>query len=277
MVSGTRAPAGQSEYHYAGGIRGEPLDIIRGPFTGLPLPASAEIVVEGEIIPGEEIMEGPFGEFTGYYAGAERPEPVIQLRTLLFRDDPIICGALPARPPTDSTYWQRLMRPGLVWSQIEKAGLSDIQGVWTHHPGASFFLVISIKQRYAGHAKQAALLASQCRAAAEMGKWVVVVDDDIDVTNIHDVLWAMSTRVDPERDVEILRDTWSQRLDPMQHDNYSSKVIVNARKPFQRLETFPRTAEVSPELRRQTLEKWGDFLRQVERERVPVEVPIVTR
>jgi 4-hydroxy-3-polyprenylbenzoate decarboxylase len=260
MVAGTRAPTGLSEYDYAGGFRGTPLEILNAPYTGLPIPASAEIAVEGQIMPGEEANEGPFGEFTGYYAGGERPEPVVRLRTLMYRDDPIITGALPARPPTDSTYWQRLMRPALIWSQMEQAGVPDVRGVWTHHPGATFFIVVAIKQRYAGHAKQAALVASQCRSAAEMGKWVVVVDDDIDVRSIEDVLWAMSTRCDPARDVEIIHDTWSQRLDPMQHDNLSSKVIVNACKPFSRLETFPKTAEVSPELRRQTLAKWATIL-----------------
>jgi 4-hydroxy-3-polyprenylbenzoate decarboxylase len=260
MVAGTRAPTGLSEYDYAGGFRGTPLEILNAPYTGLPIPASAEIAVEGQIMPGEEANEGPFGEFTGYYAGGERPEPVVRLRTLMYRDDPIITGALPARPPTDSTYWQRLMRPALIWTQMEQAGVPDVRGVWTHHPGATFFIVVAIKQRYAGHAKQAALVASQCRSAAEMGKWVVVVDDDIDVRSIEDVLWAMSTRCDPARDVEIIHDTWSQRLDPMQHDNLSSKVIVNACKPFSRLETFPKTAEVSPELRRQTLAKWATIL-----------------
>jgi 4-hydroxy-3-polyprenylbenzoate decarboxylase len=261
MASGSTAPFGLSEYAYAGGIRGAPYDVVRGPFTGLPLPAHAEIAIEGEIVAGQSVSEGPFGEFTGYYAGGERPEPLIQVRTLLYRDDPIMTGTSPARPPGyDSTYWGRLLRPGLIWNQIEQAGVADVRGVWAHHPGASFFVVVSIKQRYAGHAKQAALLTSQCRAAAQMGKWVVVVDDDIDVRSIEDVLWAMSTRCDPERDVEIIHDTWSQRLDPMQHDNLSSKVIVNACKPFSRLETFPKTAEVSPELRRQTLAKWADVL-----------------
>ncbi len=275
LVAGSRAPTGLSELAYAGGMRGQPIEVIQGAHTGLPIPARAEIAIEGEIVPGEEVAEGPFGEFTGYYAGGERPEPLIRVRTLHFRDDPILCGALPARPPMDSTYWQRYMRPALMWSQIEAAGVPDVRGIWTHHPGAAFFIAISITQRYAGHAKQAALIASQCRIAAQMGKWVVVVDDDIDPTSINDVLWAMSTRCDPERDVEIIRDTWSQRLDPMQHDNFSSKVIVNACKPYNRLETFPRTAEISAELRRETLEKWGAFLSDAAREGQAPRVPVL--
>ena len=104
------------------------------------------------------------------------------------------------------------------------------------------------------------MIASQCAATARYGKWVVVVDDDIDPTNINDVLWAMSTRCDPERDIEIVRDTWSYRLDTMAHDNLSSKVLVNACKPYNRLADFPKTAEVSPELRQKTLEKWEAIL-----------------
>jgi 4-hydroxy-3-polyprenylbenzoate decarboxylase len=261
MASSSPIPFGTSEYDVAGGISGRPFDVVNGPVTGLPIPADAEIVIEGEMAPGDESLEGPFGEFTGYYGGGEKLAPLIRVQSLLHRDDPILGGSVPARPPNDTTLLIVLMRAAMLWNQIEAAGVPDVRGVWLQYPGSNYFSVVSISQRYAGHAKQAAIIASQCAAAAVFGKWVVVVDDDIDPTNIKDVLWAMSTRCDPERDVEIQRDSWSHRLDPMAVDDLSSKVIVNACKPFKRLRDFPRTAEVSPELRRQVLDKWDAVLR----------------
>jgi 4-hydroxy-3-polyprenylbenzoate decarboxylase len=261
MVAASGAPFGTSEYAYAGGIRGEPIEVVQALHTNLPVPASAELVIEGEMVPGQEVLEGPFGEFTGHYAGGESMEPLVYVRAIMYRDEPIITGASPARPPGyDSVYWQPLLWSGMIWTQLEKVGVPDVRGVWIHHPGARFFIVVSIKQRYAGHAKQAALIASQCIGGAHMNKWVIVVDDDVDPTNINDVLWAMSVRCDPERDIDISRDTWSQRLDPMQHDNLSSKAIVNACKPYAQINSFPKTVEVSQKLRVQVLEKWSSVL-----------------
>jgi 4-hydroxy-3-polyprenylbenzoate decarboxylase len=260
MLAGGPVPSGVGEYGYAGAVRGRPYEVMRGPHTGLPIPADAEIAIEGEIRPGDEVMEGPYGEFTGYYSG-QRSEPVITVKNLMYRNDPILLSALPARPPHDHSLHMIVLKIPALWNQIEAAGVPDVRGVWLQHPGSSYFTVVSISQRYAGHAKQAAIVASQCAATARFGKWVVVVDDDIDPTNIKDVLWAMSTRCDPERDIEIQRDSASIALDPMAHDNLSSKVIINACKPFGRLRTFPRTAEVSPELRRKVLDKWEQTLR----------------
>jgi 4-hydroxy-3-polyprenylbenzoate decarboxylase len=260
LLAGGPIPNGVSEYDYAGGVRGRPYEVVRGPHTGLPILADAEIVIEGEIVPGDEVMEGPYGEFTGYYSG-QRSEPVITVKNLMYRDDPILVGAHPARPPHDHLLQMTVLRIPALWNQIEAAGVPDVRGVWLQHPGLNYFTVVSISQRYAGHAKQAALIASQCASTVRYGKWVVVVDDDIDPTNIKDVLWAMSTRCDPERDIEIQRDSASIALDPMAHDNLSSKVIINACKPFGRLRTFPRTAEVSAELRRKVLDKWERILR----------------
>jgi hypothetical protein len=91
-------PPGESEYDYAGGIRGEPYEVILGEHTKLPIPAYSEVAVEGEVIPGTKIPEGPFGEFTGYYAGGLRSEPVLKVKRLMYRNNPIITGAPPYRP-----------------------------------------------------------------------------------------------------------------------------------------------------------------------------------
>jgi 4-hydroxy-3-polyprenylbenzoate decarboxylase len=262
ILGGMQVPTDVSEYEYAGGIRKEPLKVMPGPMTGLPLPYDSEIVIEGEISPDDNGPEGPFGEYTGYYGGAERTEPIIRVSALYHRDSPIICGAAPGRPPMDTTYWEQFQVAARIWTQIEAAGVPDVKGVWCHFPGANFFIVVSITQRYAGHAKQAALLASQCHAGAHMNRYVVVVDDDIDVTNINDVLWAMCTRTDPVRDIDITTDSWSQRLDTAIEPgtNLNSKAIINACRPYHRLTTFPAVAEASPEERKRVLEKWRSVL-----------------
>ena len=203
---------------------------------------------------------GPFGEFSGYYASKEKSEPFVRVKRVLHRNNPIITGAPPSRPPSDTTLFRSLGSSAMVWENLEKAGVPDIQGVWRHEAAHWAFTVVSIKQRYPGHARQAGLLASQVEGGAEMGRYVVVVDDDIDPSNTNDVIWAMSTRADPERSVEILHRCWSAPLDPAlppwQRD-LNSRLILDACKPYEWLAEFPKEAAVSPELREQVLQKWG--------------------
>ena len=98
-----------------------------------------------------------------------------------------------------------------LWDQLESAGIQDIAGVYNH---TSYLTVVSIKQKYAGHAKQAGMAALSCAAANRNGRYVVVVDEDIDPTNVKEVLWAMMTRVDPPTNIDIVDGCWSTPLDP---------------------------------------------------------------
>jgi 4-hydroxy-3-polyprenylbenzoate decarboxylase len=97
-------PHGMSEYDFIGGWRGRPVEVIEGEFSGLPIPARAELVIEGECRPDIRIDEGPFGEFTGYYASAVRAEPVVKIKAIYHRDDPIILGYPPSKPPNESIF-----------------------------------------------------------------------------------------------------------------------------------------------------------------------------
>ncbi|MEK7782847.1 MAG: UbiD family decarboxylase, partial [Candidatus Binatota bacterium] len=127
QVSTMDLPWGVSEYDYAGGIRGEPFEVIVGKHTGLPIPAYSEVAIEGEVVPGKPVKEGPFGEFTGYYASGERTEPVLKVKRLMYRNDPIITGAPPFRPPPGADI--SLIRSAFIWDQMEKAGVPDVTGV----------------------------------------------------------------------------------------------------------------------------------------------------
>ena len=264
MVAGLEMPYGKNEYDCAGGLLGEGVEIVNMPKTGLPVPANAEIAFEGFVHPDDLVDEGPLGEWTGYYAGGANKEPAIRIETFMHRDDPILMGAIPAVPPNDDTFYRGTYRCGAVWNQLEAAGIPEIKGVWAHEAGGSrMWLTVSIKQMYGGHAKQAGLVASQCHAGAYANRWVVVVDDDIDPSNMNDVIWAMCTRCDPRDGLDILNGCWSTHLDPMsysQEDPRNSRVVVDACKPFRRRDTFPIVARSSPELDERIRKKWGHVL-----------------
>jgi 4-hydroxy-3-polyprenylbenzoate decarboxylase len=265
---GIEVPYGICEYDWVGGLKGEPVEVIRGPVTGLPIPANAEIVIEGYVNPSEQLMEGPFGEWTGYYASGRRPEPFIEVKGLYHRTDPIILGSAPAKPPAELSHFRAFLRAAAIHEQLEKAGLTGISGVWCHEVGGSrLFTVVAMQQLYAGHAKQVGTVASQCQAGAFLGRFVVVVDDDIDVMDLNDVMWAVCTRVEPASDIDILHHCWSGPLDLLisperkeREEFYNSRAILDATRPFEWRDQFPLVAESSPEIREKFLKKWGDKL-----------------
>ena len=263
LAGGNELRFGLSEYDYAGGHRGRPIEVVESELHGLPMPAHAEIVLEGEMIPGEVAPEGPFGEFTGYYAGGQSEQPVIRVRRVYHRSDPILTMATPMRPPSDFSYSKCVMKAGMIWDEVERAGLSNVNGVWCHEAGgARMFNVISIKQAYAGHSKQAGLAAASCQSGSYLGRFVVVVDDDIDPTDLFDVLWAMCTRCDPAEDIDIIRKMWSGPLDPRipRGTAWNSRAVIDACRPFEMLKDFPPVARASPELRRTVEAKFQEIL-----------------
>ena len=249
------------ELDWAGGLVGRPIDCIEGELTGLPFPANSEIVLEGEVLPDETAMEGPFGEWTGYYAGEAREEPVIRIKRVYYRSNPILTCAASQKPPHSHLFERCFIRSAGLLDSLEGAGIPDVTGVWVHQAGAGrTFVVVAIKQRYFGHANQVGLVASQVNPTGYVGRYVVVVDDDIDPTDIHDVIWAMGTRTDPKTDFTILDRNWSSRLDTMVTDEklYNSRVVIDACIPYERLDSFPRVAQTSPELAAEVRARFPD-------------------
>ena len=264
LAGSIEVPYAIPEYEFIGGVRGEPLELIEGEYSGLPIPANAEIVVEGDVIFDQAKIEGPFGEWTGYYASAERPEPFVKVRRLYHRNNPIMLGSPPGRPPAELGWYRSYLRSALIWDEMEKAGVPDVKGVWlTVSGGSRLVLVVSIKQRYPGHAKQAAVVASQCHAGAYLGRYVIVVDDDIDPSNTDDMIWALASRSDPETDIDIIRRCWSGPLDPIIQPGkkgFNSRAIIDACRPFEWMKDFPPVAESSKEVLDATARKWGKIL-----------------
>ncbi|HLY66543.1 MAG TPA: UbiD family decarboxylase [Chloroflexota bacterium] len=263
LVSSIGFPAEVNELEYAGAIRERPVQVIHGELTGLPIPAAAEIAIEGEIYPDDTRDEGPFGEWTGYYASDTRPEPVIRVKRLMYRDQPIILGVPPFRPPNTNTLSRTLIKAGLIWDNLDAAGVPDVRGVWADEAGGgNLMVVVSIKQRYPGHARQAGLIASQCAAAITLARYVIVVDEDIDPSNRDDVLWAICTRSDPERSIEILHRCFSSALDPITTGPgpyHHSRAVIDACKPFERLNSFPHVVSLDRAEYEDIRQKWGSY------------------
>lgn len=263
LASGNEIAYGLSEYDYAGGHRGQPFEVVKSELHGLPMPARAEIVIEGEMYPDETRMEGPFGEFTGYYASHQSEQPVVRVRRVYHRNDPIMTIASPIQPPSDFNFSKCVTKSGMIWDEIERAGLSGVKGVWCHEAGcARMFNIISLQQKYPGHARQALHLAASSQSASYMGRFVVVVDDDIDPTNTFHVLWAISTRCNPTEDIDIIKRAWSGPLDPIldNRTGTNSRGLIDACRPFERLEDFPPVARASDELRAKVAAKFQSVL-----------------
>ena len=255
-------PEGVSEYAFAGAIKGAPIETLPGPVTGLPLPAQAEIILEGHLPPaGDTLPEGPFGEFTGYYATDTRPCPVMEVAAIHHRNEPILLGSPPMKPPR--FHFGLPLRAAGIWANLEAAGVTDITGVWQHV--SQLMTVVALRQRYDGHAKRAALIAA---ANSYMGRLVVVVDDDVDPSNLADVMWAVTTRCEPSEQTDIVRNAWSSALDPRippeakaRGITSHSKLIIEAVKPFPWIDRFPRLSALSHEEARKIAAKWGDALK----------------
>jgi UbiD family decarboxylase len=268
LASCTEIPYGLSEYDWVGGIRGEPLQVIHGPITGLPIPADAEIVVEGYATNNEMLVEGPFGEWTGYYGSASREEPVLHVQALYYRNQPILVGSPPGQPPDEQSRYRALLRSALLRDDLEKAGIPDIVGAWQHEVGGSrLFTAVAIKQRYPGHARQTLHVASQCHAGAYAGRYVVVVDDDIDPTNLEEVMWALCTRSDPATSIDIIHRAWSTPLDPRIppekraiKDFTNSRGLIDATRPWEWRDEFAPVNVPPREVREAARRRWGYLL-----------------
>jgi 4-hydroxy-3-polyprenylbenzoate decarboxylase len=265
---------GISEYDYAGGIKGQPLEVIKGPFTGLPLPASAEIVIEGECHPGELADEGPFGEFHGYYANLRLspvPEPVIRVKAVHYQDDPILTCSAPGVPPHDTTLMDSMFHSMATWDRLEGFGVPGIRGVWCHELGSGwFFNVVSIEQMYTGHARQVGEIASQC--SVHSGRYTIVVEEDIDPSNLEQVLWAVVTRNRPREAINIIDRCHATSTDPAipleeklkykitPKPLHSSRAVIDGCRGFEWKADWYPIARVSPELRTKIIEKWRRVL-----------------
>jgi UbiD family decarboxylase len=259
-------PKNISEYDAIGGIMGRPYEVVKGKTVDLLIPAHAEIVIEGTAYPDDLRSEGPFGEFQGYYGRPGGPTPVIDITCIRYRNEPILTAALMAdHPSCEQNLFFGIARSAKIWDDLDTMGVPGIRGVYSVPSAAGGFgmVVVSIEQRYAGHAAQTAALAAQCPGAAYYTKWIVVVDEDVDPTDIDQVIWAMSTRCDPASDIDILRNTWSTYLDPTKNPPeerpYGSKTLINACKEHKFLKSFSKRTRLTKPTYEKVQKKWKSY------------------
>jgi 4-hydroxy-3-polyprenylbenzoate decarboxylase len=269
-----RTPDGVSELEVAGYLQGSPYPVVKGELTGIPMPAYGEIAIEGFMPSPHEIMvpEGPFGEWTGYYAHGRRPEAIIEVGAIYHRHDPIIFGAPPTRPI--GGHWFATLGNDSIGTKarLEKAGIPGIQRVCSlASPNMN---AVSLKQMYPGHVDDV------IRALVPGGEqysghhiWVLV-DEDIDVSNPEELHWAIASRCVPEDGgVRVIPATAVWQLDPRLRpedrsnpdDEHGRKrysadnLVINACRPYEWIDDFPPVNVNGPELRKRIEERWKDL------------------
>jgi 4-hydroxy-3-polyprenylbenzoate decarboxylase len=261
-ASAVGIPWGMSEYEFLGGLLGAPVPVVKSERSGLPMPAFAEIVLEGSAPPPEKAshLEGPFGEWPGYYASGALPGPIVNVEAIYHRDDPIITGDPPLKTYLNSELYMYI-RAANIWSSMDRAGIPEVQGVWFPRQGR-FVVAVAVRQRYSGHAKQAGHAVLATRDGGRDVRMVIVVDDDIDITDVNELLWAVASRWDPKSQSEIV-DVPASVLNPTLspekkagNDLVSSCMIVDACRPFNWIKEFPAVSGVSPQYREEVLKRW---------------------
>lgn len=216
-AAATKTVFGEDELGIAGAIAGGPIPLVKCETIDLEVPASAEIVFEGEIPPDMSLWkdEGPFGEFTGYISAAKPSiKPTVYLTAITYRDNPICQGTSPGIPPNEDTTLREIGHTIGAWHTLLKAGVPGVKEVYEPEMGcAGFMVLVSMdRQYYMGNPREIieAVFATQHDA-----KWVIVVNDDIDIYDKGQVEWALATRVQPHRDIIITDNRHSSiSLDP---------------------------------------------------------------
>ncbi len=207
----TPVPDSLSEYAFAGLLRGAKTELTKCITHDLQVPASAEIVLEGYIHPGEEADEGPFGDHTGYYNEVDR-FPVFTIERITHRRDPIYHSTYTGRPPDEPAILGVALNE--VFVPILQKQFPEIVDFYLPPEGCSYRVAcVSMKKQYPGHAKRVMFGVWSFLRQFMYTKFVIVTDDDIDVRDWQDVIWAMTTRMDPARDTTIVENTPIDYLD----------------------------------------------------------------
>ncbi|RIZ67898.1 MAG: 4-hydroxy-3-polyprenylbenzoate decarboxylase [Methylococcales bacterium] len=257
LAAVTPVPDSLSEYAFAGLLRGSKTEVAKSILNDLQVPASAEIVLEGFIYPGEFAAEGPYGDHTGYY-NEVADFPVFTIETITQRRAPIYHSTFTGRPPDEPAILGVALNE--VFVPILQKQFPEIIDFYLPPEGCSYRMaVISMKKQYAGHAKRVMLGTWSFLRQFMYTKFVIVVDDDINVRDWQDVIWAMTTRIDPARDLTILENTPIDYLDfasPV--SGLGSKVGFDATNkwPGETNREWGRTIVMSPEVIKRVDDIW---------------------
>ncbi len=211
LAAVTPVPDTLSEYQFAGLLRGKPVELVDCKTVPLKVPASAEIVIEGHVSLTDYRDEGPYGDHTGYYNSVE-PFPVFTVSAITMRRDPIYLSTDTGRPPDEPSVLGEALNE--VFIPLLQQQFPEIVDFWLPPEGCSYRIaVVSMKKAYAGHAKRVMMGVWSFLRQFVYTKFVIVVDDDINARDWKDVMWAMSTRMDPVRDLVTVENTPIDYLD----------------------------------------------------------------
>lgn len=257
LAAVTPIPDTLSEYAFAGLLRGAKTELVRCLSHDLEVPASAEIVLEGFIHPGDEADEGPFGDHTGYYNEVER-FPVLTVQRITHRDDPIYHSTYTGRPPDEPAVLGVALNE--VFVPILQRQFPEIVDFYLPPEGCSYRLAcVSIRKQYAGHAKRVMFGVWSFLRQFMYTKFVLVTDDDVDVRDWKDVVWALTTRMDPVRDTVLVDNT------PIDYLDFASPVSglggkigfdATSKWPGETQRQWGRPIRMSEEVKRRVDEMW---------------------
>jgi 4-hydroxy-3-polyprenylbenzoate decarboxylase len=262
LMGAARLSAFDSEYDLAGAIRGEGIEVVKGETVDLPVPASAEIVVEGEVDAEAFKPEGPFGEYTGYYSGVGTdPRNYIKVNCVTHRDNPVFWSTTVGRAVTDTHMTMALTYGATLWQQLVAMRIPGLKAVYCPPEGSGRFIaIISVKQMYPGHADQIGTAAISTEMGAYGLKTVIVVDEDIDPWDLPRVLWALSFRFQPNRS-QVIKRGRSTPLDPslpLDAREITGRLIIDATIPYE-WKKKPIPIELDPDIVKRVEGRWSEL------------------
>ena len=227
LGSGSRAPIEVDEYEIAGSLAGAPVELVRCRTIDVGVPANAELVIEGEIVAGEREDEGPFGEYPGY-STYRSTRNVVEVRAITHRKDPVYFNVTPGFC-SEHLLLDRIQKEATMRDKL-RAVIPDVTAVYYPKSGTLFHCYVSLDKKLEGQPEQVGLLLL---GLDHYVKLVIVVDDDIDVTNEEEVLWAVATRFQAKDDAVIVPRSLTNVLDPSSEGGVSSKMMLDATAPLE--------------------------------------------
>lgn len=219
----------QSEYDFAGALKGEPIELIKSEHGNLDIPARSEVVLEGFIMPRQRRIEGPFGEFPGSYSGA-RLQPEVKINTITHRKNPIFENLYLGMPWTEIDYLMALNTSLPLYRQLKRdfPEVVAVNAMYTHGIG----VIVSTKSRFGGYGKAVAMRLLSTPHGMPYSKIVIIVDEFVDPFNLEQVMWALTTRVRPDKDVVLIPYAPGMPLDPSSEPaGMHTKLILDATTP----------------------------------------------
>ena len=258
LAAVTPVPETLSEYQFAGLLRGERMVLADCVSQPLKVPAEAEIVIEGTVSLSDYRDEGPYGDHTGYYNAVEQ-FPVFTATAITMRKNPIYLSTYTGRPPDEPSILGEALNE--VFVPLIKQQFPEIVDFWLPPEGCSYRIaVVSMKKAFPGHAKRVMMAVWSYLRQFMYTKWVIVVDDDINARDWKDVMWAVSTRMDPARDVTLIAHTPIDYLDfASPQSGLGSKIGLDAtnKLPPETNREWGKKIAMDPEVIRTVTEKWS--------------------